>query len=494
VACRIGYRRAVRPERASPQCRGGGEYGPRLIVPPLALLLLGSAVCFYNYFVLWARTIDSSDDHAHVVAGYLDHQEGQLILTPNRFFADGATNFLLQARYPNLLSIDSEGLRALLTSHRGEQPGQDGAVYLMPHGETSQSAWTLLAPSSGTSAGTAYLLPYFTRAQTKAMAEQTQALTPTLTIADRRYEVIADVYPLEADAPFLPRDSEPMHPLHASFGGDVLLDGYYVAPSAIKPGQEVGLSLSWQAQRFIDGGYDLFIHVFNIQTGQRYGQVNTSLGSSVLLHSHWWPTGLRVVDTHYFVLPQDVPEGAYRFEIGLYYRSSLERLPVTMGKDTQATDDKVVLGKFLVQRLPLPLPQHRLQAQFGDRIALIGFDISAPIVEAGQSRARVTLYWQALTPISTDYTVFVHLLDGQGNLRSQHDSMPQQGRYPTSLWSTGETVPDVHDLALRADMPPGDYTVRVGLYDLQTGQRLPLKNQAGDYVDLPISMHGNDSR
>jgi len=50
--------------------------------------------------------------------------------------------------------------------------------------------------------------------------------------------------------------------------------------------------------------------------------------------------------------------------------------------------------------------------------------------------------------------------------------MPMNGAYPTSLWLSGEFVADTHSIVLQPDLPPGDYTLKVGLYYAETGARL----------------------
>ena len=55
-----------------------------------------------------------------------------------------------------------------------------------------------------------------------------------------------------------------------------------------------------------------------------------------------------------------------------------------------------------------------------------------------------------------------------------NDTQPLEGRYPTSLWAAGETIPDRHTLSLPADLPPGPYRLALGLYHQPTGERLPL--------------------
>jgi hypothetical protein len=79
------------------------------------------------------------------------------------------------------------------------------------------------------------------------------------------------------------------------------------------------------------------------------------------------------------------------------------------------------------------------------------------------------LQWHALAQPAADYTVFVHALDSSGKVIAQADGPPLGGDFPSGTWLPGETVLDHHALSL----PPGTYTLEVGLYELVTLQRLP---------------------
>ena len=91
---------------------------------------------------------------------------------------------------------------------------------------------------------------------------------------------------------------------------------------------------------------------------------------------------------------------------------------------------------------------------------------------------RLTLYWQALTSIPCDYTVFVHLRQPGGGNVAQADHRPLGSLYPTSLWPVGETIREASDLFLPDDLSPGTYELWIGLYRLETGERLPVQNDA----------------
>jgi hypothetical protein len=73
-----------------------------------------------------------------------------------------------------------------------------------------------------------------------------------------------------------------------------------------------------------------------------------------------------------------------------------------------------------------------------------------------------------------NYTVFVHLLSDRQPFLAGTDGEPCQGRYPTSRWHAGEIVEWPVTLTLPADLTPGRYSLAVGMYELATGQRLPV--------------------
>jgi hypothetical protein len=85
----------------------------------------------------------------------------------------------------------------------------------------------------------------------------------------------------------------------------------------------------------------------------------------------------------------------------------------------------------------------------------------------------VTVHWQALRPLERDYTVFLHATDPNGQLQGQQDTMPQSNKLPTTRWRPGQIVADQYYATLKPGALSGEgYTVSLGLYQWQTGQRL----------------------
>jgi hypothetical protein len=125
-----------------------------------------------------------------------------------------------------------------------------------------------------------------------------------------------------------------------------------------------------------------------------------------------------------------------------------------------------------------PAMQHRVEASYEDRIALLGYDLILPAgdsVGAGQS-FEVTWYWRALDDPPAGYKAFVHI-DGQG-VRLNGDHVPVGGRYPTKLWSRGDVIVDTQQLVVPANFPRGEYVMYVGWF--RADRRLEVRSGPQD--------------
>jgi hypothetical protein len=121
-----------------------------------------------------------------------------------------------------------------------------------------------------------------------------------------------------------------------------------------------------------------------------------------------------------------------------------------------------------------PDVQYPLAVQLSDKFAAIGFTQPVP----SRKTVDVSIYWQALGVTQTNYKVFVHLIDSNGQVLAQHDGEPANDFRPTSGWLPGEFILDQHRISF-GSLPPGTYRIEIGMYDPQTSIRLPaLMNRA----------------
>ena len=157
----------------------------------------------------------------------------------------------------------------------------------------------------------------------------------------------------------------------------------------------------------------------------------------------------------------------------------------TLDSETYEAGQDIWYGTARLARyvMPAPMPTPTpVNARFGDTITLESYALSAQTVQPGDV-LQVELRWTTDSLIERRYKVFLQLLDSSAVLAAQRDSEPGGGSLPTVDWTPGETVSDNHGLLISRDLPPGDYTLIVGLYDSDDpAARLPVGE--GDYVVL----------
>lgn len=88
-----------------------------------------------------------------------------------------------------------------------------------------------------------------------------------------------------------------------------------------------------------------------------------------------------------------------------------------------------------------------------------------PEVARPDDVVEVRLVWSADQTPARPYKVFLHLLDGAGNVVAQRDSEPAGGSRPTPGWMPDERLIDNYGLFLPGDLQPGSYSLRLGMYD-----------------------------
>jgi 4-amino-4-deoxy-L-arabinose transferase-like glycosyltransferase len=117
----------------------------------------------------------------------------------------------------------------------------------------------------------------------------------------------------------------------------------------------------------------------------------------------------------------------------------------------------------------------------GDDLALAGVRLDGQVVHAGDI-VTVTLDWRVLRAPATRYKIFVHLLDGAGQVVAQRDGEPVGDLRMTTTWQAGESVVDHYGILIEPDMPPGEYRLEIGMYRADNGARLAMRSQDGQPV------------
>jgi hypothetical protein len=283
--------------------------------------------------------------------------------------------------------------------------------------------------------------------------------------------------------------------IRANFGDEIMLLGYDFPERRVQPGGALPITLYWQALRPMTRHYVVSNHLLNSANLLQWGgrdRVPRDFYSTAL-----WTPGEIVQDEYWVPVDPAAPPGVYRLDIGLYVAILGQSwyLPLVADGETLDTND-VTIAPIKVGGPPPevivanPAPQLVQVANLADQVTLLGYDMS---LEPGT--LRLTLYWRAEARLMADYTTFVHVRDATGQVTGQGEAIvaqmdrpPADGAYPTSLWDPGEVIRDTILVPVPPHIPAGEYEIIVGLYNLATGQRLPVLNSqrqpAGDYIRL----------
>lgn len=288
------------------------------------------------------------------------------------------------------------------------------------------------------------------------------------------------IRPAYAPAPLLtPADvPDSAQRFDVDYGGVMRLLAFDVGHARVRPADLLLVTLYWQMLAPTREDFSIYLQLFGWQ--QELGQRDSYPGGGTRPTSRLAP-GQVVADTYLVPVRADArgPAPAW-LSAGLYRLSTQEKLPAT-----DAQGRPVIFPILTKLALDTAAPNlagaHPLGANLGDRLRLTSYDLAGARIRPGQEMT-VTLFWHAVTataPLNADYTVFLHLRDAADHTVAQADAPPLQGFYRTSAWQVGEILNDTHRLTLPADLKPGPYRIIVGLYDPQTGQRLPLLDAAG---------------
>ena len=277
--------------------------------------------------------------------------------------------------------------------------------------------------------------------------------------------LIAPRWIVAAYAPPPALTAQPQVELNEMLGEHITLVGYSLDRTQARPGDTLNLTLFWRTDAPLDRDYSVFVHLVD-DLDIIQAQHDTYPGAGALPTSDW-PPGQIIADAHQIHIPETAPApGVYRIRVGMYDFATGQRLPA-------GERDFITLGEIDVQPLTedgIPNPIH---VNFGDQMELVGFQFDRRSLQPGET-LTIDLWWRALTTPEKDYVVFTHLVFPPDAVWAGHDSAPQAGASPTSSWQPGQLIPDQHQLTLPEDAPPGVYFVEIGVYDPQSGSRLPV--------------------
>lgn len=245
------------------------------------------------------------------------------------------------------------------------------------------------------------------------------------------------------------------------------LAGSEVEPSEVYPGQRIFVTLWWR------------VHAESAPPMQRLvlRQGDHTLASAPALEAlPAMAAGRPLLERLALTAPPEAEEGLATVAL---LSSAGEEIPlaeitVRAGEHTFVAPpiDHPVEAQVKVGRNGIPTSE--VATLLGYSVAPTSLLPADRQIRAGQP-LTLTLVWRAEATAARDLAVFTHLVGADGQIIAQHDGPPANGSHPTRGWLPGEVIVDPHVLSWQRDGRReyrGAATLRVGLYDPATGERL----------------------
>ncbi len=442
-----------------------------ILVPIILTLFINS----YDYFVRWANHPETYQEFngplVDLTEELLARTETQDVIIPLHFYLHPTTRYLLHERFPeqkNQSPALERPLEMLLV------PDTFQLLYV---GNIPQSSAMVLLTKDGVGRGGAYVSrpPRFEEQLSiiEMLAEVSlqpfddklnRSIAHFVSIPDNK-TLITNLFTLDA-----------LRTIELTWANTIRLNGYDITPAVAQPGETITLNFYWQSLTNKTFEYKLFIQLIDIN-GQPFNQWEEDGVTEDMYR--WRPDGL-LPTQHQLTLSDSIASGVYLIRLGFFDPLTGDRLPLTPNPtNSPDTANQIQLGLFQVgsdnvESEPT-IPHH---VNFADFIKLEGVtipEIENDLLMVGATQLSVLYHWHTIQPTLSPQTIFLQLLNEQGEVISGWDSKPFNGLYSTNLWSSNEQLSDTIKLPLpEAGLSPGTYRLITGFYDFETSQRLPI--------------------
>jgi len=169
----------------------------------------------------------------------------------------------------------------------------------------------------------------------------------------------------------------------------------------------------------------------------------------------------------------------YTLTFGLVTALVLSSVSCHRPKKVLTAQQRGEVERNLLEELPPDPDLIRLDANFEDKVTLLGYVLSADRLSPGDQPLTVTYYWRCDARVEGDMKIFVHL---DSSKRTTFDHYAISGLLPTSQWEPGQIIQDVQTIEVGRGYPEGTARLWVGFFDKtlwderQENKRLILKD------------------
>jgi hypothetical protein len=130
------------------------------------------------------------------------------------------------------------------------------------------------------------------------------------------------------------------HPLEFGVGEHIRLLGYDLENDRVRPGDQLSLTLYWQAVDRVETSYTVFTHL--LDAGSHIRAQKDSIPGGGSLPTTSWVEREVITDVYYLTVSSDAPRGESVLEVGMYDATTGQRLPLR-GRSGEPLGDRLLL-------------------------------------------------------------------------------------------------------------------------------------------------------
>lgn len=240
---------------------------------------------------------------------------------------------------------------------------------------------------------------------------------------------------------------------------------------------QVEISLYWEVMRPTDQIYSATIQLIDDQQNRIVG-VDVVLGSAMppFITTSRWQVGKIIRETYVLDLPQNAPPIA-DVMVNVFRDTDWQNSLVYTRPDGTQTGDKFlrlqslgILGENTYPSTDMPPTEF-----------IFGGDVQLAITSMTYQDGIITLdgVINASSVPTSEYILFFHVVNGDGDIVAQSDSL-----YLADNWTTSALIPNrpiafTRQLVMPEELADGNYVVKFGAYTLPSGVRIPLTDADG---------------
>lgn len=237
-------------------------------------------------------------------------------------------------------------------------------------------------------------------------------------------------------------------PLLARFTNNLNLVGLQTGD--LQRGTDLQIMTYWQPAKKIERDVEIFVQLYDVNrdsivTGIQDWPLNG------VYRVRAWKLHQTMPLSYRLPIPSYLNSGPYQLQVGVFDLIAQKRIPLVADGNSQP-DTTVNIPLTLSQQVP----ENFTSVNYADLIGLEGYTL-----KPAKTGLEIIFFFRALDSISHDYTLFVHIVDGNDRIVAQKDAQPFNGEYPTSKWSLSDLIVEVRTLS---PIPEGEYKIYIGWY------------------------------